>query len=517
MSPRSPGAGGADRRTRGRPRRATAAFLALGTLTGGVALASPAAAAELPYPTTDKGSLYNIAQVVGAHDSYRAGWTGAGVGVAVIDTGVAAVPGLTSGNVVTGPDFSFDSQDPELAGRDVYGHGTHMASIIAGRDQAGPPASYTDPGRFTGIAPDATLISLKVGASDGSVDVTQVIAALDWAVAHRADYNIRVINLSYGTDSTQAAEVDPLVFAAENAWRNGIVVVVAGGNDGVTTRRLANPAQSENLIAVGADDTQGTVDPNDDVVPTWATLGTDKRHVDLVAPAVSVLGLRVPGGFADMQNPNARVGDRFARATGTSQAAAVVSGEAALLLQRYPTMTPNQVKEQLEKTAEHIKGVSDRYRGSGLTNVFEAQSKKPNGRDAKLKHASTGTGSIEGSRGSSHVAHDGAPLQGEFDIFGNTWDSASWAAASAAGTVWSGGTWRGAALTSSSATGTSWQPVEWTRPAWDARMWRSDDWESHQWRNGSWTGNSWSARMWRDQDWSARMWRSADLAQASWG
>ena len=143
--------------------------------------------------------------------------------MALIDTGVAPVPGLTSGNVVNGPDLSFDSQQPGMAHLDAFGHGTHMASIIAGRDAAGTPSSYLDPARFTGIAPDATLVNVKVGASNGAVDVTQVIAAIDWVVEHRKDpgLNIRVINLSYGTDSVQSSTVDPLAFAVENAVEEG--------------------------------------------------------------------------------------------------------------------------------------------------------------------------------------------------------------------------------------------------------------------------------------------------------
>ena len=121
-----------------------------------------------------------------------------------------------------------------MAHLDGFGHGTHLASIIAGRDAAGTPSSYLDPARFTGIAPDATLVNVKVGASNGAVDVTQVIAGIDWVVEHAQDagLNIRVINLSYGTDSVQGSSVDPLAYAVENAWKHGIVVVVAGGNDG---------------------------------------------------------------------------------------------------------------------------------------------------------------------------------------------------------------------------------------------------------------------------------------------
>ena len=341
-----------------------AAVLAVGAMVAGLASGLPAAVAAptggyveaLGYdPGVDKGSLWHIAETVGAHDSYRAGYTGKGVGVALIDTGVSEVPGLDTGNVFHGPDLSFDSQDPELAHRDGYGHGTHLASIIAGRDAVGSPASYTEPTAFNGIAPDANLLSVKVGASDGAVDVTQVIAAIDWVVEHRNDngMNIRVLNLSYGTDSLQDTEVDPLTYAVEQAWKAGIVVVVAGGNDGSDRRTLAQPARDPYVIAVGADDTMGTFGESDDTVPSWGTRGTNQRHVDVVAPAVSVLGLRVPNGYADERNEQARVGARFARASGTSQATAVVSGEVALLLQARPNLTPDRVKAQLRQPPIH--------------------------------------------------------------------------------------------------------------------------------------------------------------------
>src|SRR3954464_3089629 len=314
------------------PSRALAGSLAVTAGMGLLFAATPASAADLGYSTTDKGSLYNIANVVGALDAYRMGLTGKGVGVALIDTGVTQVAGLNSGNVVNGPDLSFDSPDPSPAYVDGFGHGTPLASIIAGRDAAGTPASYTDPGNFHGIAPDANLVNVKVGAANGDVDVSQVIAGIDWVVQHRKDeaLNIRVINLSYGTDSIQDSQVDPLAYAVENAWQNGIVVVAAGGNEGDTTTNLANPASDPHVLAVGAMDSAGTVSTTDDTVPSWSTDGTQQRHVDLTAPGVSVLGLRVPGGTADSVNPQARVGDRFARASGTSMAAAVVSGEAAL-------------------------------------------------------------------------------------------------------------------------------------------------------------------------------------------
>src|SRR3954468_13481904 len=313
---------------------ATVAALAL--IPAAPALASAAdggATGAATSAAVDTGSLDEITSIVHARESWAAGYTGKGVDVALIDTGVAPVPGLVSGNVINGPDLSFDSMHPDVRYKDAFGHGTHMASIIAGRDQAGSPSSYLDRTRFTGVAPDARIVNLKVGAADGSADVSQVIAAVNWVTEHAHDngLNIRVLNLSYGAPAGQDYRTDPLAYAVETAWRKGIVVVVSGGNDGTSFQSLANPAQDPPVIAVGAEDPVGTEQSLDDTVPAFSDRGTALRHVDVVAPGVHVLGLRVPNGYVDQAFPSARVGSRFFRGSGTSQAAAVATGAAALL------------------------------------------------------------------------------------------------------------------------------------------------------------------------------------------
>src|SRR3954468_9894105 len=500
-------------RSASRRRRVGATVVATSALAAVVLAASPANAAPgLGYDAVgDKGSLFNIAEVVGAHATYAAGITGKGVGVALIDTGVSPVAGLTSGNVINGPDLSFDSQDPASAYVDGFGHGTHLASIIAGRDVAGTPQSYADPTKFNGIAPDANLVNVKVGASNGDVDVSQVIAAIDWVVQHRKDeaLNIRVINLSYGTDSVQSSMVDPLAFAVENAWKNGIVAVAAGGNEGDTTTNLANPASDPHVLAVGAMNSAGTVSTTDDTVPTWSTDGTDQRHVDLTAPGVSVLGLRVPGGAADSENPKARVGDRFARASGTSMAAAVVSGEAALLLQAKPDLTPDQVKQVLMGSANGLNNVSVLMEGAGTTDLRKALKTVPK-EILDTAPWGTGLGSLQASRGSFRVVVDDpatgdvSPL-GEGDVFGQAWNAAEWAKRSREKKNWHDGEWRRVILTSK-----GWKDTGASKKSWPAAAWTytneattaSSDWSARMWRDGDW-----SARMWRDSMWSARMWR----------
>jgi serine protease AprX len=514
------------RRPQGLAGRATAATVATSAIATVLLGASTGTAhadtvPALGYdPVADKGSLFNVENVIGAQDLYAGGYTGKGVGVALIDTGVAPVQGLTSGNVVAGPDLSFDSQDPTAAYVDTFGHGTHLASIIAGRDAAGTPSSYLDPTNWHGVAPDATLVDVRVGASDGAVDVSQVIAGIDWVVEHAGDYHVKVIALAYGTDSVQSSMVDPLAFAVENAWKHGIVVVAAGGNDGDTSKTLADPASDPHIIAVGAMDDAGTADSSDDTVPTWSTHGTDDRHVDVVAPGVSLLGLSAPGSAAAQNNPQALVGSRFIRGSGTSQAAAVVSGEVALLLQANHDLTPDQVKVLLQNNADGLPRVSPTMGGSGGTDLHKAYQQLLKMAPIPAPPASswgTGTGSLEAARGDSHVGTDGAQLTGEVDVFGQPWNGAAWAKADAGKSVWHDGSWRGETLTGNGWKDLGggrkvWPTAAWAQSAtaastaadgdWTAKMWRANGWTAKMWRDAGWT-----AKMWRDADWSAKMWR----------
>jgi serine protease AprX len=292
----------------------------------------------------------------------------------------------------------------------------------------------------------------------------------------------------------------------ENAWKHGIVVVAAGGNDGDVTKTLADPASDPHIIAVGAMDDAGTADTSDDVVPSWSTHGTDARHVDVVAPGVSVLGLRVPGGTADTANPQAQVGSRFARASGTSQAAAVVSGEVALLLQANPGLTPDQVKVLLQDNADGLPRTSVKMGGSGGTDLKRAYQQMlrmapiPPAPDATW---GTGLGSLQAARGDSPAddaddADDAVP--GEIDVFGQAWDAATWAKGTADRVVWQDGTWRGETWT-----GKTWVDLGKGRKVWPTTTWTVS-------ADTSTAGIDWTSKMWRDDSWSSKMWRDQ-----SWG
>ncbi|GGK01113.1 hypothetical protein GCM10010123_33890 [Pilimelia anulata] len=443
--------------------------------------------------------------------------TGAGIGVAMIDSGVTPVAGLDGpGKVVQGPDLSFESQAPDLAGLDTYGHGTHMAGIIAGSDAATPAGAA----RFDGVAPGARIVSLKVAAADGASDVSQVLAAIDWVVAHRddKDLNIRVLNLSFGTDTTQDPRLDPLSYAVESAWRKGIVVVVSVGNDGAEAPRVTMPAANPYVIAVGAVDGRGTDDRADDRVAAFSSRGSATRHADVVAAGTSVVSLRTPGSYIDNAYPSARLADaagepRLFRGSGTSQAAAVVSGTVALLLQQRPALTPDQVKRLLVDSADPIAGADSVAAGAGQVDLGGAAALAvPGPKEATQAYpAATGLGSLDASRGTARVADEsGAELTGERDIFGSPWDARRWAPQAREGKSWKDGTWNGNTWTGRDFTGPPgnrrWATGEWTGRSWTGRSWTSDNWTGRSWTGRSWTGRSWTTGTWFGRSWTGRSW-----------
>jgi serine protease AprX len=288
-----------------------------------------------------------VRRAAGAQALLDRGDDGAGVAIALVDTGVQALPGLDRGQVVVGPDYSDEARYKELRDRDAFGHGTHLAGTMVGDD----PASG-----FTGVAPGAKVVSVKVAGSDGTTSLLQVLSGLEWIRKHKDDKDapIRVVNLSLGVDAGNDSYVrDPLAFAAETLWRSGIVVVAAAGNNGKDTKQLDLPAADPFVVAVGAVETQGTAADDDDSVADFSSRSR-RRAPDVVAPGTGIVSLRVPGSELDEEFPAARVGERFFRGSGTSQATAVVSSVAALLIADRPELAPDQVKALLRRGARAI-------------------------------------------------------------------------------------------------------------------------------------------------------------------
>jgi len=469
------------------------------------ALMAPVAAlAADPYdPATDPFSMAAIAQTTGAADWWSAGYTGRGVDVAVIDTGVSRVPALAgTGKVVYGPDLSLESQAENLRNLDTNGHGTFMAGLIAGNN-----ADYK------GMAPGARIVSIKVGVADGGTDVSQVIAAISWVIEHRTDngLNIRVISLSYGTNSTQKYTADPLAYAAEQAWKQGIVVVVAAGNTGFQKGNgapgLSTPANDPYVMGVGGVDTNGTVTRSDDSVGSYSTSGCGRgcKSPDFVAPGSHLQGLRVPNSWLDANHPGARLGDDYFRGTGTSQATAITAGAVALVLQKYPTLTPDRVKRFFQDNVYRLGGFSGEAQGSGEMNLNAMLGKSPASYTQKFT-SSSGSGSLDQSRGTDRMKDNGVVISGEKDIFGHAFDADAMATAIAAGNSWSGGSWNGNSWSGNSWSGNSWSGNSWSGNSWSGNSWSGNSWSGNTWSGNSWSGNSWSGNTWSGMGWSTGSW-----------
>jgi serine protease AprX len=437
--------------------------------------------------------------------------------VALIDSGVVPVEGLTApGKVINGPDLSLESQDPNVQYLDTFGHGTHLAGIIAGKD-AGATAGSTS--KFTGVAPDARILNVKVANSQGATDVSQVLAAIDWVVQHRTDngMNVRVLNLSFGTDSTQSYLLDPLAYAAEVAWHKGIVVVVAAGNQQFGDTAINNPASDPYVIAVGANDPGSNFkSKGDDAIASWSARGDGIRNPDFVAPGKSVVSLRNPGSNIDQLHPEGRVGTRFFKGSGTSQSAAVVAGAAALLLSQRPNLTPDQVKWLLAKTASNLPNADAVGQGAGQIDLkITISTNTPT--YTQTWPRSTGLGDLDASRGTVRIVDpQGTPISGEVDIFGNSWSGNSWSGNSWSGNSWSGGLWNGNSWSGNSWSGNSWSGNSWSGNSWSGNSWSGVSWSGNSWSGNSWSGNSWSGNSWSGNSWSGNSWSGNSWSGVSW-
>lgn len=411
-------------------------------------------------------------------------YKGKDVTVALLDTGISRVPDLGD-RVLARVDFT-----PDHDGYDRYGHGTHLAGIIAGD-------GTSSGGKWAGVAPAADLVSVKVAGADGSTDVSVVLAGLQWVVSHQDEYDIRVLNLSFGTDSTQSYLVDPLDYAVERVWFSGILVVVSAGNRGSGAGTINKPGDDPYVVTVGAADLKNTIDRGDDQIAPFSSQGPTAggfAKPEVSAPGVTLVSTRDVGGTVDTYHPAARVGDAYFKGTGTSQAAAVVSGVAALMFQANSSLTPDIAKAILIKTAQ----TNGTLKAAGLVDAAGAiQATLQHTMDGQPANVgltpSTGLGSLEASRGSFHVYADlngdGSfeLVTGEVDVLGQTWDASAW-------------------------TGRSWSEDAWESSVWSEYVAELEEWEGRSWSGRSWSGSDWDGRSWSNTDWT-----SSDWSGGTWG
>ena len=423
-------------------------------------------------------------------DQVPAALDGSGVTVAVLDTGVTR-HGDLGNRVRARADLT-----PDGDGYDRYGHGTHMTGIIAGNGAASA-------GRYAGAAPGASVLPVKVAGWNGATDVSEVLAALEWIAVNRSRYDIRVVNLSYGTDSSQKHLEDPLNRAVERLWRSGVLVVVSAGNRGDGGSKIDKPGDDPHVLTVGAADTRNTVTVADDELAPFSSRGPTGDGVakpDLVAPGVSIPSQRARNSTVDVLRPAARIDADYFKGTGTSQAAAVVSGIAARMFEAAPGLTPNEAKAALVGTAGRaLAGVPGA--GAGLVDAAAAVNAAGK-RTYRTRPAnqglglSSGRGSIDSSRGSFKPYTDykerGKPeqLSGEVDALGREWDAGAWAER-----AWTTSTWQRNAWAAHTAVGLGWQPAP-----------RADPWSGLGWDEDSWTARSWGDAGLPDSEWVARSW-----------
>jgi serine protease AprX len=348
---------------------------------------------EVAYITLDR-PVHGTSNFDYTPESVNAPWAwqqesldGTGIGVAVIDSGVYAVGDLywynpTNGSYGSRVVYSQSFVRGTTDASDHYGHGTHVAGIIAsaGWFSSGSHFSHA----FKGIAPNANIINLRALDQNGAGTDSSVIAAIDAAIRLKSKYNIRVINLSLGRQVYESYTIDPLCQAVESAWKAGIVVVVAAGNQGRNNSAgtngygtIAAPGNDPYVITVGAMKTANTSDRGDDTVASYSSKGpTAFDHVvkpDIVAPGNKVVSLLSPRSrlpllyppvdvlmseYADsslqqfvMAFTGSDLSPNYMRLSGTSMAAPVISGAAALMIQANPTLTPDTVKARLMESA----------------------------------------------------------------------------------------------------------------------------------------------------------------------
>ena len=408
-------------------------------------------------------------QVVKAKQVLQSGFSGSGVTVAVLDSGVAADPDLAN-RILASVNFA-DARSSD----DPGGHGTHVAGIIAGDGSASN-------GEFGGMAPQAGIVDVRVLGRTGSGRVSSVVRGIEWVLAHRSLYNIRVINLSFGAPAPATYRADPFSAAVEIAWRRGLAVVVAAGNGGPGRDTVLTPGIDPYVITVGATDDRGTADRDDDVFAWFSAWGSNPKP-DLVAPGRRLVSLRVPGSTLDTLYPGrvvtAQNGATYFTLTGTSMSTGVVSGAAALLLQ-HRSLSPDQLKSLLVGNARPYgrpgaTGVPDPIAdGAGLLDARAAD------QSPVLPAANGGLRPADGFARALYPVLYGSPLRWKNPLLGGIlWNLLTWSTLNWTSVAWDNFDWDSVAWDSVAWDSVAWDSVAWDSVAWDSVAWDSVAWDSY--------------------------------------
>lgn len=284
---------------------------------------------------------------IGAPAAWEAGLDGAGVTVAVLDTGVDAEHPDLAGQVAAAADFTGSPSTDDL-----FGHGTHVAATIAGTGDGGSPSR-------PGVAPGARILSGKVLGDDGFGDSSSVIAGMEWAVAQGAD----VVNLSLGGGPSDGT--DPLSLAVNRlSAESDTLFVVSAGNDGPGAVSIGSPGSADAALTVGA---VGRDESLAEFSSRGPRLGDQAVKPDITAPGVGIVAARAAG--TTLGSP---VDALYTAASGTSMAAPHVAGAAALLAQQHPDWTGEQLEDALVSTARPNPDLSPDEQGAGRVDLARA-------------------------------------------------------------------------------------------------------------------------------------------------
>jgi serine protease AprX len=420
----------------------------------------------------------------GATQLAQDGDTGQGVTVAVVDTGIDNLPDF-AGRLVGGVDLT-GANDPF---QDGYGHGTFVAGLIAG-DGA------SSNGQYSGEAPGANLVSVKVAGADGATNVGSLILALQWAVDNWQSYGIKVVNLSFGYRSDLSTAINPLDMAVEAAWRAGITVVASAGNAGPFNGTILSPGDDPLVITVGALDDMASTTVTGDEMTDFSSAGPTSPDgwvkPDLVTSGRSVVSLAAPDSAVYDSSPSARIGPANFVGSGTSFSTAITSGAAALVLARDPGLTPDQVKARLLGTTDPGPVGNPFVDGHGALNAYAAAT----------------AGGMDLSQPSARPR----PVLPGFTVSlsptrpGNTWNPSLWSGLSwtpgpSNGRTWSGFHWNGDDWNGSTSNGATWNG--W---AWSGAQWNGEYWTGRAWNGGGWSGSAWNGSAWTGEAWDSSTW-----------
>jgi serine protease AprX len=409
--------------------------------------------------------------------------TGQGVTVAVLDTGIDNLPDF-SGRLAGGVDLTNDNNPYQ----DSYGHGTFVAGLIAGN-------GASSNGQYSGEAPGAKLVSIKVAGADGTTHLGTLISGLQWAVDHQSRYGIKVLNISLGFEPSKSTVSNPLDQAVEAVWNSGIAVVASAGNAGPFNGTILSPGDDPLVITVGALDDMATAPASDDEMNDFSSVGPTSPDgwvkPDLVTSGRSVVSLAAPGSTVYENYPSGRVGAANFVGSGTSFSAAITSGAAALVLAGNPGLSPNQIKARLLGNASPGPVGNPFVDGHGALNAYAAATSGP------MNFNQSAAGLTRTLPGTTVWLSNTRPV----DTWNaNLWSGVSWSQSPSNGAwngwAWNGGDWNGWA----------WTGKEWNEDGWAGAAWNGADWTGKAWNDAGWTGSAWDGSAWTGKEWNDSAW-----------